>query len=399
MIIYFLFVAFPFFSYQTKTVSTEAAIFLGKYYFFAKFNNDVIFCAVDLEDQVSHHTKNLYSISATHIPSPYKSNVPVLIDNKIELKGTEYKAPFTFINKNQDSIDDFHIIITESDEPIVGSTSVYSFAHKINNKNYSIVDLLYDQNKIEKKKFTLEMNQNPKCNIHFGDVPDDVLSNYTYMMKVPLSDKSSPLWEIKIEYVFIDTISYVYTNTYMMTQYKAKLSAKEYQTYVPTSVIEFIKEEIFTDYFSNKTCNEGYDGIKCKCEYISYLRNFSLIISDKIVNITTSRLFVDIDKLCYFELVENKENSLEWVLNSKLLDKFMLTFDYDSHSVTFYSKDENFIDIDLDTLFPTKRIVKLSLIIVLTILSLIFGRMFYVICKKKRKNHINQFIEEFYIKL
>ena len=97
MIIYFLFVAFPFFSYQTKTVSTEAAIFLGKYYFFAKFNNDVIFCAVDLEDQVSHHTKNLYSISATHIPSPYKSNIPVLIDNKIELKqvrsnGRNYKA-------------------------------------------------------------------------------------------------------------------------------------------------------------------------------------------------------------------------------------------------------------------------------------------------------------------
>ena len=341
----------------------------------------------------------------------YEKTRIILLKNKIEdlksqlskLKQEQPNTDNISIQNNtiyeEDSIDDFHIIITESDEPIVGSTSVYSFAHKINNKNYSIVDLLYDQNKIEKKKFTLEMNQNPKCNIHFGDVPDDVLSNYTYMMKVPLSDKSSPLWEIKIEYVFIDTISYVYTNTYMMTQYKAKLSAKEYQTYVPTSVIEFIKEEIFTDYFSNKTCNEGYDGIKCKCEYISYLRNFSLIISDKIVNITTSRLFVDIDKLCYFELVENKENSLEWVLNSKLLDKFMLTFDYDSHSVTFYSKDENFIDIDLDTLFPTKRIVKLSLIIVLTILSLIFGRMFYVICKKKRKNHINQFIEEFYIKL
>lgn len=399
MLIYFLLCALSFFACNAKTISTESAMFLGKYYFFAKFNNDVIFCAVDLEDPVSHHTRNLYAISATHIPTPYKDNVTVLVDNKVQLKGIEYTAQLSFINSNQDSVDDFHIVITDSDEPIVGSTSVYSFAHKIKHKEYSIVDLLYTQHKIESKKFTLEMTNNPKGHIFFGDIPTDVLSNYTHMMKVPLSDKSSPYWQIDIEYIFIDAISYVYTNVYMKTQYKAKLSAKEYTTYVPVSVMDFIKEEIFSDYFSNKSCTEGYDGVKCKCEVISSLRNFSLIINERIVNITTNRLFVDIDKICYFELAENKENPLEWVLNSKLLDKFMLTFDYESESVTFYSRYENFISIDLDTLFPTKRIVKMSLIIIVVILTLIFGRMFYVICKKRRKNHINQFIEEFYIKL
>ena len=102
--------------------------------------------------------------------------------------------------------------------------------------------------------------------------------------------------------------------------------------------MDFIKQEIFSEYFENKTCTEGYDGVKCKCDNISALRNFSLIINDRIVNITTNRLFVDIDKICFFELAENKESPLEWVLNSKILDKFMLTFDYESDSVTFYSR-------------------------------------------------------------
>ena len=399
MLIYFLLCALSFSTFESKTVSTESAMFLGKYYFFSKFNNDVIFCAVDLEDQVSHHTRHLYTISPTHIPTPCKDNVTVLVDNKVQLQGIEYKAQLSFINAAQDTIDDFHIVITDSEEPIVGSTSVYSFAHKIKNEDYSIIDLLYKQNKIESKKFTLEIINNPKGNIYFGDIPNDVLGNYTHMMNVPLSDKSSAYWEINIEYIFIDPISYVYTNVYMKTQYIAKLSAKEYQSYVPVSVMDFIKQEIFSEYFENKTCTEGYDGVKCKCDNISALRNFSLIINDRIVNITTNRLFVDIDKICFFELAENKESPLEWVLNSKILDKFMLTFDYESDSVTFYSRYENFIAIDLDTLFPTKRIVKMSLIIILLILTLIFGRMLYVICKKRRKNHINQFIEEFYIKL
>ena len=252
MLIYFLLCALSFSTFESKTVSTESAMFLGKYYFFSKFNNDVIFCAVDLEDQVSHHARHLYTISATHIPTPCKDNVTVLVDNKVQLQGIEYKAQLSFINVAQDTIDDFHIVITESEEPIVGSTSVYSFAHKIKNEDYSILDLLYKQNKIESKKFTLEIINNPKGNIYFGDIPNDVLSNYTHMMNVPLSDKSSAYWEINIEYIFIDPISYVYTNVYMKTQYRAKLSAKEYQSYVPVSVMDFIKQEIFSEYLNSK---------------------------------------------------------------------------------------------------------------------------------------------------
>lgn len=382
---------------ENKIISSDMEFFMGKYFFFTRYMNAILFCAVDLEDEITHQDKNLFILPSS--TKPYKTNVTLKIDNKKELTGNEYKEQFSLIYHEDITLNNFSLVLFEKQSNIEGAISVYAFAHKITNLDYSILHQFYLQKHIQKLIVGLEINKTETSKIYFGGIPDNITSTYTHYLSIPISNKNSPFWEINIEYIFIEPISYIYTNEYMQTLYPAHLSTKGYMTYVPQLVMDYIKESIFSENIANHTCFESIDGISCYCNQTQYLKNFTLIINSKGLLINTSKMFMHVDKICYFEIASNKHNELEWIIGTKILSKFFVAFDYENDKVILRSVEENFIDIDLDIIFPMKRIIKWGVITIIIIVGGIFGRMAYIVFQKKRKARLNQFIEEMYEKL
>ena len=383
---------------ENKILSSDMEFFMGKYYFFTRYSNNILFCAVDIEDEITHQTEALFSLPST--TKPYKTNVTLMIDNKKELTGNEYKEQFSLVYHQKDEIlNNFSLVLFDKPNNVEGAISVYAFAHKISNLDYSILHQFYFQNFIQILIVGLEINKTGTGKIYFGGIPDNITSTYTHYLSIPLSNKKSPFWEINIEYIFIEPISYIYTNNYMQTSYPARLSTKGYMTYVPQLVMDYIKEEVFAENLANNTCFNGVDGIYCLCNQTQYLKNFTLIINSKGLLINTNKAFMSVDEICFFEITSNKKNELEWIIGTKILSKFFVAFDYENDNVMLRSIEENFLDIDLDIIFPMKRILKWGAITIIVIVGGILGRMAYVVFQKKRKARLNQFIEENYEKL
>ena len=80
------------------------------------------------------------------------------------------------------------------------------------------------QNEIDRLKFSFQIsNDKENGSLYFGGLPESIINEYSYKTVIPLSDKSSKFWEIKIDYLFIGEISYLYSNTYIQNNYKVRL--------------------------------------------------------------------------------------------------------------------------------------------------------------------------------
>ena len=82
---------------------------------------------------------------------------------------------------------------------------------------------------------------------------------------------------------------------------------------------------------------------------------------------------------------------------------YLVEYDYDQHSVEFSTKDENGIfDVDINILFPFKRIAKWGLILSGVLFGLFIIKALSVSLKKRkirRFEKFERFVEDFYKKV
>ena len=163
---------------------------------------------------------------------------------------------------------------------------------------------------------------------------------------------------------------------------------------------KYIIDYYLKEYIGNNACSKkdygNYD-ITCKCDDIRYLEAISFIFGNKQFTFTYEDLFYTFEQLCLFAIVQNTKDD-EWKFGLTFLLKYKTLFDYDSKSISFYSKDE-LPSIDLDILFPKNRIIKwISILIVIIVLLFLFIYIRKYI-KGRKQRHMNKIMSDVYSKI
>lgn len=391
---------------STKIVASQLKSILNSYYMFAKYGKkgNLILLSTSVESEVSRQLVTLYDpkkeTEGAYVP--IKTNVIVPINDRISLNGDEYRESITLRTKTSTQIDNFSLIITEKNKNYFGFNSAFAFAHKIEDENYSLTHLLKRQNEIDRLKFSFQIsNDKENGTLYFGGLPESIINEYSYKTVIPLSDKNSKFWEIKLDYLFIGDISYVYSNTYIQNNYKVRISTNTPKIKAPKPIVEFIVNNLFNQSLSNGVCKlvEYSYEVNCDCNDIENFSDVSFVINSKEVKFKAKELFYEERDNCIFTFIYDDKYPNEWLVGKTFLQKFIAEFDYENDEFTLYSQSQNFADVDLNTLFPSHRILKWFLIILGIIVFVVFARMGYRYYKKRKMIKMNRYIKQVYQEL
>jgi hypothetical protein len=351
----------------------------------------------DLESEFSYIDDN--TLPLTSLPSANKINEKLTfqIDN-IESKGIEVKDNAS-LNKNTLKINDFSFIIYPSS---ISKLKSISFGYKYR-KNHNLIYLMKKSKLINKAQFTIEINNNSKGKIYYGEIPNDILNPYKYTLNIPVKSNNKN-WDFELGFLFIGEISYKYENTYYYNQNKASFSGNSKGILAPEMAFDFIIDNVFNDSIKKNICRKTIsenNEIECMCDKLKEenLKHITFIINDRSIIFNTKEYFDIIGNRCVFQIKYNNFKRDEWKFGISFLSKFLSTFDYEKGEIILRTKEKNFEEVDVNTLFPLKKMIIWTLVIVIILLIPFMYKITKESIKKHRERRINAFIKENYTQL
>ena len=174
------------------------------------------------------------------------------------------------------------------------TNSALAFAHKISDIKYSIVHSLKKEKIIDNLQFSFMLNDDKENGTLFiGGLPENISSEYPYKEVVPVSNKKSKYWEIKLDYIFFGEISYVYENKYIKNEYNARISTNVISIQTPMLIMEQIVNEQFNQSIAEKKCSVNYNNyeVQCQCKYINEFKDMIFVINSKEFKFKAKDLF------------------------------------------------------------------------------------------------------------
>ena len=369
-------------------------------YMYGGSHNDLYIWTIDTEAKYTRISNALYETTDSHSETKVFKGEMTMYLREGEVKGELYEDKFFFDEDkaSMNVINNLNYIVYRNNGLEIIDPSVLAFAFKVNKENYSLTHLLKNKGTIDKRQFGIEKDINGGC-IYLGGFPDEYVINDS-VSKFKVQTRRG-LWEIPLSYIYIGNISYVYENVYYENEYNAIMATGTKNILAPKQFYQkYIIDYYLKEYIGNNTCSKkdygNYD-ITCKCDDIRYLEAISFIFGNKQFTFTYEDLFYTFEQLCLFAIVQNTKDD-EWKFGLTFLLKYKTLFDYDSKSISFYSKDE-LPSIDLDILFPKNRIIKwISILIVIIVLLFLFIYIRKYI-KGRKKRHMNKIMSDVYSKI
>ena len=351
----------------------------------------------DLESEFSYIDDNTLPLSSLTSASKINDKLTFQIDNK-ESNGIEVKDNAS-INKNTLKINDFSFIIYPSSFSKLKSIS---FGYKYR-KNHNLIYLMKKANLIKKAQFTIEINNNSKGKIYYGELSNDILNPYKYTLNIPVKS-SNKNWDFELGFLFIGEISYKYENTYYYNQNKASFSGNSKGILAPEMAFYFIVDNVFNETINKNVCRKTIsenNEIECVCDKLKEenLKQITFVIKDKSIVFNTKEYFDIIGNRCVFQIKFNNVKRDEWKFGISFLSKFLSTFDYEKGVIILRTKEKNFEEVDVNTLFPLKKMIIWTLVIVIILLIPFMYKIIKESIKKHRERRINAFIKESYTQL
>lgn len=390
-----------------KIISIPSQLFLGSYYMFIQYGNrnQLVLLVINTESSYTTQSRSLYSENQSKYLTSTSKNVSFhLFNSNVTLYGDEYKDQCLLGEHYNITLPQFNIFLISEIKNFYHQVSNLAFAQKIPNEHHSIVYLLKKEGLINKRTFALQQTEPESAMLYIGGTPSQVKESYqSYSLLTKVSDIHSIYWTIPISYIFIGEISYIYNNTYMQNYNEAYISSS-YNTFVPYTIMDFIIEEVFNEYIDRGECmvNKYTKEIDCFYNKVNFVNNISFVIGDKALNVDVGKMFQCFNTTkCEFTIKAHSENKIIIGLNIQML--YLVEYDYDQHSVEFSTKDENgIIDVDINILFPFKRIAKWGLILSGVLFGLFIIKALSVSLKKRkirRFEKFERFVEDFYKKV
>lgn len=308
-------------------------------------NNETHFLSIDLNSNQTYILDYLYMGS-----SPYKkilkSNDHIYIGGHSYL-GTEYQDKINFGKNFKNQIQSFNFYVVDpgrnKDKEI--KPSVLSLGLNINNKKHSLVHTLKNEGAIASNKFGLKFvkpfDLEKNGTIYFGGIPKEEIDQLPYKKKIHVTkEKNNNGWSARTSKVIINGKQIENIN------YLTEFSTVSKKIEVPNELFYFIVDNYLNDFISDKLCDiDLTNTIQCSEHAIKLLVNTTIdfIIDGSSFILTVQDLFdKTIDNKYLFLLSKSGNiNKDHIIVGYVFLQKYISLFDYDSQTISFYSK-QNF---------------------------------------------------------
>lgn len=305
-----------------------------------------------------------------------------------------------FFSTNEDNniiLPNFPFYVIPSSRGYNSRVGGIGLAYKFTDNKYSLIHQMKKNNLISNSSFGIIP---PKAEeeigtIFFGGIPSEYFNGKKLTSCSVVGSYAN--WACDLSYVFFGEISYVYDNIYYSNRDYAYFQLAESRILAPEKFMEYLKNNIFNQYLNEQYCSYSLYGMnrrfECICSVGSSLPDFNFIFDNHSYKFSGKELMaIDHGDSCVFMIYSNHIRNNNWIFGTIFLSKYYSVFDYEEKQVNFYSNNEN-VYVDLESIFPWKKILRVGGYIILVLLSLCIIFYLYIKMKTKKKRRMKKLIE------
>lgn len=382
---------------ENKFVAIPYQVCFGSYYIHLNLGqpSQNLFHAIDQEREFTWTANTFYSREKSNSVKVLKETN--LRFRHLDMFGSILEEHLTLTSNNQ--IDEFPFYVINSTRGFNSRVGGIGFSYKFRDTHYSIIHRLKEAKQIDNLAYSFVSLTKDNGTFYLGGVPDDSIVNKTQSSCKVTNQHSN--WDCDLSFVFFGDISYVYDNIYYNNHEYAFFQVADKRILAPEAFIDYLNNNYFHSYIRNDKCilsismNKVFE---CNCNIINALPKIHFIFDSKAYSFKASELFEESGPQCTFLIASNHIRDKNWLFGTVFLSKFISLYDYNKSTVTFYSNNE-IETIDLDKLFPWKKLLRWSIYLIGIIIILILVRYLYVRNKQRQKRKIDFNISGDYIQI
>ena len=239
-----------------------------------------------------------------------------------------------YFYRQQIKIENFFFKTVEP-KPEFGYSSI-GFRYKNGDKNttFFVVHQLKEKGMINKLIFSLVPIDYYHGKLVLGELPNDIIKYSPYKTSCAV-DKVYLDWGCRISIVMVGGVTYINpVNHYAFFQTATTF------IYAPETFMDFLRENVFDSYIKKNVCSYNKGKKKFVCNFDNEKQKFPNItfkIGDSYFTLSEHYLFDSSYGNKTFIIQQNTEKRMYWVLGGAFYKMNIISFDYENHSVSFYS--------------------------------------------------------------
>ena len=218
-----------------------------------------------------------------------------------------------------------------------------SLSHKFRDVKFSLIDQLFNNKYIDKKRFGLYHIGKSSGEIFFGNYEKYLNhSNQSFLYTINVN-QDDIRWSFKLNMICFKNNTNMNLSINYLNSYYAYFNSAYLKIFVPKDFFNFLIEKFFKVKFEEESCyindnyNHRYKQIICKKMSDIPFENLTIVIDGIAFDLGLNDLYENWGFLTYFLLEFDTFNPNSWCLGTTFLLKYTTIFDYDSHTITFYS--------------------------------------------------------------
>ena len=265
------------------------------------------------------------------------------------------------------------------------------FAYKFNDESFSLTHQLYKKKLISRLSFSLVNMNTAQKSLVFGKPPSII---DTKKESANLNVKSQyNTWGSDLSYIFIDRVSYLSKNTYYKNKYYSFFDTGISGMLVPTDFYNFLMENVFKKYIETKQCgnvlfSEQFYFV-CDNDVVDKIPDLIFVFENKGLRIKSKYLFSKMGQNSDFLISKNTVMENTFILGTSFISEFDTIFDYENNKISFFSNTQ-IEKINLDILFPLRRVIQVLTISILFFISLFAYKYIKKYMKRRKHNKIKE---------
>ena len=371
------------FPFLLSTIFTSLSIpfksIFGAYYIDALLGNPhqemkyIISLLSDKSTVLNYHSFNLSDSSTYSNPTAFQFQSPFFPQTS-PLLSTHFTDTL-IINSITFPYFSFYEL-TYSNQHLYSDNDILAFNYVIT-PDSSLTHYLYKNDYITHLSFALIHTEHKKGKIVFGILPKELDSQHKYNGKCKVTKSTYGTWGCELSHIFIDDISYVYDNIYYTNSYHACFDSGISGIHVPQDFYDFIMKHVFSEYIKADKCKDVLFSeqlfFTCDNDVLEMLPTINFVFDGMGYVVHMKELFSFFGQSADFVIRVNRIKTDVFLFGNTFISLFNMMFDYEDGIVGLYSKNEGrIIKVDLEGLFPKKRILKMGCFILVVVLVGLF---------------------------
>lgn len=223
--------------------------------------------------------------------------------------------------------------------------SYSAFSLGMSDYKLSLTHILKEQKLIDRNIFSFEFYNNTNEGfLHFGTLPHSITSKYKYKGNIKMINNNSNniLWEFNLNYFNVNGTLYNVKVDDDDDNRKGNsfFRSIDNNILIPSSYYKDVLSNLIGNSIDDSSCrfHSQYQQYTCDCDEMNIVGNIVFGIGDVEIVFEGRSLFKVYDLYCILLIKENTLGN-EWVFGTTFMDRFLISFDYQTKEVTLYSNN------------------------------------------------------------